>query len=74
MPHALLVCSAFATERAAMWADLEIDGGGGGGGCGCARHACRQPAGGFAGGCSVGVRALAVDGLVREFLSVQFRR
>jgi hypothetical protein len=73
MLHALLACSAFATERAAMWAELEAEVGAVVASAARDMPADRQLAA-LLGDAQWGDHALAVDGIVREFLSVQFRR
>jgi hypothetical protein len=74
MPHSLLACSASATdERAMMWAELETEVGEAVAAAVRGMPADRQLAA-LLGDAQYGDHALAVDGIVREFLSVQFRR
>jgi hypothetical protein len=73
MLHALLACSAFATERAAMWAELQAEVGAAVASAARDMPADRQLAA-LLGDAQWGDHALAVDGLVRGFLIMQFRR
>jgi hypothetical protein len=73
MQHALLACSAFAAERAAMWASIEREVGLPAATAARGLPADRQLAA-LLGDAQWGDRALAVDGIVRGYLEAQFRR
>ena len=73
MQHALLACSAFAAERAAMWAALEQEVGLPAAGAAQALPADRQLAA-LLGDAYWGDRARAVGGVVQQYLGEQMRR